>query len=240
MAGWFMPEKMPFAPVRLFCFPFAGGGASAYRSWLKEPLFGVVPVQLPGRENRMREKPLRSMEDVVTQVTDAVMPWTKQPYAFFGHSLGARIAFEVARQLRRRGGLPPVHLFVSGSRSPEIPEPFPLHELNDDDFITALARYGGTPGSLLENRELMKLFLPMLRADFLVDETYEFKEENPLSIPVTAFYGTDDREANRQEMQGWQRHTDREFQMIEVPGGHFFIQQETAFLLGRIRQALGV
>ncbi len=240
MPGWFMPEKVPYAPVRLFCFPHAGGGASAYRAWTKDPAMGVVPVQLPGRENRMREAPLLSMKEVVEQAAEAVLPYAGQPYAFFGHSLGARVAFELARHMRREGRPLPCHLFVSGSRAPEIPEPSPLHELEEDEFFAALSRYGGTPQSLLDNKELMKLFLPLLRADFTVDETYVYQEEEPLPVPFTAFRGSDDPEATMEEMEGWGRHTARGFSLCEIPGDHFYLTHAAPLLLSGIRRALGI
>lgn len=235
-----MPERVPWTKMRLFCFPFAGGGASAYRPWIGDAKLGVVPVQLPGRENRMSEKPLCSMKDVVDQAARAITPYTLQPYAFFGHSLGARIAFEVVRELRRKGRSMPVRLFVSGSRTPEIREPRPLHQLDDIAFFDALARYGGTPQALLENRELMTLLLPMLRADFTVDETYDFCEEEPLSVPITAFYGAEDTEATREETEGWARHTLMGFEMKEMPGGHFYVSNESEALIAYIRSRLGL
>ena len=240
MAGWFMPEKVPYAPVRLFCFPHAGGGASAYRAWTKESALGAIPVQLPGRENRMRETLLLSMSAIVEQAAEAIRPYAGQRYALFGHSLGARVAFELGRYMRRKGQPLPAHLFVSGSRAPEIPEPFPLHELEEDAFLAALSRYGGTPQSLLDNKELMKLFLPLLRADFTVDETYEYQEEEPLPVPITAFYGSDDPEATRGEAAGWERHTSGDFSLHEIPGGHFYLTHSSPLLLSYIRRVLGV
>ena len=135
MSVWFMPEVVPNALIRVFCFSYAGGGASTFRSWPRDASLGVVPVQLPGRENRMGEAPLTSMSEVVEQVAEAMKPWIGTPYALFGHSLGARIAFEVARFMRLHGESLPIHLFVSGSRSPEIPEPRPLHDLDEDEFL---------------------------------------------------------------------------------------------------------
>ena len=131
MSSWFMPETVPAAAIRLFCFSYAGGGASTFRSWPRDDSLGVVPVQLPGRENRMAEAPLLAMDEIVEQAAQAMLPYVDAPYALFGHSLGARVGFEVARFMRRRGHALPVHLFVSGSRAPEIPEPQPLHDLDE-------------------------------------------------------------------------------------------------------------
>ena len=143
-------------------------------------------------------------------------------------------------RMRREGRPLPCHLFVSGSRAPEIPEPSPLHELEEDEFFAALSRYGGTPQSLLDNKELMKLFFPLLRADFTVDETYVYQEEEPLPVPFTAFRGSDDPEATRKEMEGWGRHTARGFSLCEIPGDHFYLTHAAPLLLSGIRRALGI
>ena len=240
MSVWFMPEVVPNALIRVFCFSYAGGGASTFRSWPRDASLGVVPVQLPGRENRMGEAPLTSMSEVVEQVAEAMKPWIGTPYALFGHSLGARIAFEVARFIRLHGESLPIHLFVSGSRSPEIPEPRPLHDLDEDEFFMELSRYGGTSHRFLENREIRKIFLPMLRADFTVDETYLYREEEPLNIPITAFSGSEDKEAHAFEMKGWKKQTSLDFRQYEIPGNHFFVTHSSSLLVMHIREVLGV
>ena len=240
MSSWFMPETVPAAAIRLFCFSYAGGGASTFRSWPRDDSLGVVPVQLPGRENRMAEAPLLSMDEIVEQTAQAMLPYVDAPYALFGHSLGARVGFEVARFMRRRGHALPVHLFVSGSRAPEIPEPQPLHDLDEDEFFTALARYGGTSRIFLENREVRKLFLPMLRADFTVDETYRYWEEAALPLPGTAFFGSADREADASEVQGWEKQTCRKFNCCEIPGDHFFVTRASGLVVARIRAELSL
>lgn len=240
MAKWFFPEEVPANGKRLFCFSYAGGGASAYRLWLKDSAISVIPVQLPGRENRMREEPLQSMDDIVEQVAKMLYPYIHMPYALFGHSLGARIAFEIVRHMRKKKWPLPSHLFVSGSRAPEIPEPSPLHNLDEDSFFRELARYEGTPKMLLENKELRKIFLPMLKADFTVDETYIYQEEEALPIPISAFYGSEDREASYEEVLGWKRQTNATFLVHEIPGKHFFVTQEAPRLLNHIKEDLHV
>jgi surfactin synthase thioesterase subunit len=238
MAGWFMPSVVPQSEKRLFCLPYAGGGASAYRTWLKEQDMAVVAVQLPGRENRLHETPFSSLEKIAENVAEALFPHLSRQYALFGHSLGARIAFETVRHLRRRGANLPVRLFVSGSRAPELPEPFPLHELEDDAFLSALSRYGAKSSALLENAEIRRLFMPMLRADFTADETYVYVEEEPLPIPITAFYGAQDDEATPEEVKGWARHTSRSFSLYRIPGSHLYLGQSDRHLLRHIRSDL--
>ncbi|MFW5498817.1 MULTISPECIES: thioesterase II family protein [unclassified Maridesulfovibrio] len=240
MSAWIMPEIKNSARGRLFCFPFAGGGASAYRNWLSESSddLEIIAIQPPGRENRMGDRPLESMDDIVSEAVREIMKFGDCPFSFFGHSLGARVAFECARRLRQLNCPLPEHLFVSGSRSPEIPEPKPLHHLDDSCFVEELKRFSGTPQVILENRELMELFLPILRADFTVDETYCFIEAPPLPIPVTAFCGTDDEEATIEEMEGWRRHTADSFSLHSVKGEHFFVLEAWRDVLGCIRETL--
>lgn len=240
MSAWFFPEQVPSGSMRLFCFPYAGGGASVYRGWTKNAALGVVPVQLPGRENRMREAPLCSLRETARHVARAVMPYADRRYAFFGHSLGARIAFEVVRFLRKEGWPLPEHLFVSGCRAPEMLEPAPLHNLGEEVFLKALSRYGGTQQSLLNDRELMRFFMPLLRADFAMDETYLYVREEPLPVAITAFYGSEDREATRGEVAAWAAHTEREFSLCEVGGGHFYLIESASLLQARIRNTLGI
>lgn len=240
MSAWIMPEVQCSSKMRLFCFPFAGGGASAYRNWLRDSSkdLEIIAVQPPGRENRMGDNPLRSMDEIVIGAVHEIMKYGDRPYSFFGHSLGARVAFECVRKLRDLKHRLPDHLFVSGSRSPEIPEPNPLHHLDDNRFVEELKRFSGTPQAIIDNRELMDLFLPILRADFTVDETYQFMEAAPLPLPVTAFCGTEDEEATLQEVEGWRRHTTSRFRLNCIEGGHFFVLESWEEVLSHIREAL--
>ena len=246
MSRWIVPERIEKAsvqeaPLRLFCFPHAGGGASLYREWIRKAPGQVYAVQLPGRENRIQEPLLYSLEEIAVQAAESLMPYTETPYAFFGHSLGARTAFETLREIRRRGGQMPVHFFVSGSPPPEYREPRPLHSLDDESFVQELKRFrGGTPEELLQNRELMAFFLPLLRADFTVDETYECKPEPPLALPITAFCGESDTEATPGQMRAWQAHTSAAFALHTLPGGHFFLTETNNRLLDRLMGSLNV
>ncbi|MED1665858.1 thioesterase II family protein [Brevibacillus laterosporus] len=219
--------------IRLFCFPYAGGGASAYRGWtnaLPDDV-GVYPIQLPGRENRITEQALCEMEVLVEAISQAIYPYLDRPFIFFGHSLGARVAFELTRTVRRKWKLQPCRLIVSGSRAPHIPEPNPLHHLPDDEFINELRRFSGTPEAILQNRDLMNLFLPVLRADFTVDETYVYEEEAILKCPISAFGGTEDTEANREEIEVWADHTSSAFTLEMIEGDHFFLTTKKDLLL---------
>ncbi|KAB1910363.1 thioesterase II family protein [Micromonospora tulbaghiae] len=214
------------APVRLFCLAHAGGGGSFFRSWreLLTPDVAVVPVILPGRESRSRERPYRRMADLVEALAASLTPHLDRPFALFGHSMGAAVAFETAHLLARGNGPRPRRLFVSGRRPPTMPSRRPdLHRLPDDQFIDAVARMGGTPPELLRRRELLDVFLPRLRADFEVNETYQPGPRTRLSCPVSAFTGDTDPEVDALEMAAWQSVTDGEFVLRVFRGGHFYL-----------------
>ncbi|MGD7664448.1 thioesterase [Brevibacillus laterosporus] len=237
---WLISHPEAKDTIRLFCLPYAGGGASAYRGWANTlPRdIGVYPIQLPGRENRIGEQALCDMEALVEAISQAIYPYLDRPFLFFGHSLGARIAFELARAVRRKWKLQPCRLIVSGSRAPNIPEPHPLHHLPDDEFVSELRRFSGTPEAILQNRELMNLFLPVLRADFAVDETYVYAEEALLKCPISAFCGTEDTEANREEMEAWEGHTSSDFTLEMIEGDHFFLTAKRERLMQSVTKII--
>ncbi len=223
--------------MRLFCLPYAGGGASIFRSWQRRmsSSVDVCAIQPPGRENRIAEPPVPCARTLVAMICDAIFPLMNIPYIFFGHSMGSLLAFEVCRELRRRRLPQPERLFVSASRPPHIPEPRPLHHLPDDLFIEELRRFSGTPEAVLRNEELMRIFIPILRTDFSLEETYVFQDEAPLAVPFTAYYGTEDPEAPRELVSQWSCHTSRDFSLEEIAGGHFFIQSEEERLTRHVR-----
>ena len=225
---------------RLFCFPYAGGGASIFRQWQEDMPEGVevCPVQLPGRENRIAESPFTILSSLVDAMVEALDPYFDVPFAFFGHSIGAKIAFELARELRRKKGVQPVHFFVSGSRPPHIPEPRPLHLLPEHEFTKELRRFSGTPEAVMQSRDLMEMYLPILRADFSIDETYIYYEDNPLDCPISAFGGSEDKEANREELDAWRQHTLSSFTLQMFQGDHFFIKSSQSLLLHSISRVL--
>lgn len=228
------PKVGPEARLRLFCFPYAGGGASLYRSWA-EPLASVAEiwsVQLPGRENRLGEPVYRSLPGLIGALTDALQAELTPPYAFFGHSLGGLIAFELARSLRRQGRPLPLQLFVSGHLAPQLPQCHPpIHGLPYAQFVQELRRYRGTPEAVLANQELLELLVPVLRADFELFETYVYQPEAPLSCPISAFGGLSDVEVSQEDLAAWRRQTTGLFTFRMLAGNHFFIQSAQAQLL---------
>jgi medium-chain acyl-[acyl-carrier-protein] hydrolase len=235
------PRANPAADVRLFCLPHAGGGASAYHMWLSAlPSFvELCPIQMPGRENRIRERLFTSLPPLVSSIAESLYTHMDKPFAFFGHSMGAKLAFELARLLRREHGPQPLHLFVSGHGAPHIQstEP-PIHTLPDAEFIREVQRYEGMPQEILESEELMRYILPILRADFSINETYTYADEPPLSSPITAYGGLRDEGAPRADMEAWREQTTARFELQMFPGGHFFLQTERRFVLRELSYQL--
>lgn len=230
----------PRAEARLFCFPYAGGGDSIFRAWQKvlPEAIAVCPVQLPGRGARISEPPFTELGLLVRAAAQALAPHLDKPFAFFGHSMGALVGFELARHLRRGGGPQPVHLFVSGRCSPQtLKEPL-ADDLPDSEFREALRRYNGTPAEVLENPELMELLLPAVRADFAVCKSYVHAPEPPFSFPVTAFGGLEDPGVSRECLDGWREHTTGPFVLRMLPGDHFFLNTSTRPLLEAIAKEL--
>ena len=219
-------ERNPRARLRMFCFPYAGGGASAYRGWAGAlPAdVEVCPVQLPGRESRLREAPFTRLEPLVTATADALVPHFDLPFVFFGHSMGGLIAFELTRELRRRGAPEPLHLFASGRRAPQVPDrDEPIHDLPEEQFVERLRELNGTPEEVLQHAELMRLLTPLLRADFSVNETYEFRPGEPLEAGISAFGGLGDAEVTKEDLEAWREHTRGRFRLRMMPGDHFFL-----------------
>ena len=237
---WIVRKARPGAKLRLFCFPYSGGGSSAFRGWGDAmPSIDVCAVQAPGRETRMREPPFTAMEPLVAEIVQAIRPMLDQPFAFFGHSLGGFVAYETARALRRAGAPAPRHLFASGCPSPHMHVvDAPIHGHPDAQLKDELRRYQGTPDEVLKNDELMNLLLPLLRADFSIYETYRHEAEPPLDLPITALGGLEDDDATREELDGWRAHTSKGFVLRMFPGNHFFVHTMRTRLLGTVLQDL--
>lgn len=231
-ASWFVvPRPAPAAALRLFCFPHAGGAASTFAGWAIEGV-EVVAVQPPGRERRLAEPPLDRLLPLVEDVGEAIAAEPERPYAFFGHSTGALVAYELTRWLAERGRALPIHLVVSGRWPPHRtdPEP-PIHALPAPQLIAALRRYGGTPDEVLGDAELMEFFLPLLRADFAVGDTYQHRPGAPLPVPITALGGDGDPRVPADSLAEWGRHTTAAFAMHLLPGGHFYLVDQRPAVL---------
>jgi len=184
----------------------------------------VCAVELPGHGRRLMEPPITQLDTLIHHLEIAIQPWLDKPFVFFGHSLGALIAFELARSLRRHQSPTPDLLWVSAARAPHLKSPDPpIHQLSSADFIAELRRYSGTPDEVLADVELMELLLPMLRADFALLETYCYQEQAPLTYPITAFWGEADAIVSLEDIRPWQIHTDAAFTLERVAGDHFFV-----------------
>lgn len=224
-------------PLRLFAFSYAGGGASAYRPWNKilPSYIESYAVQLPGRETRFSEPALTQFPVAVQTVTNALLPQLDKPFAFFGHSLGGLLAFEVTRQLRRLNAPLPLHLFVSATSAPQTQEPRQEDsKLPDDEFIQTVRKFGGIPDEVLQHTELLQLLLPTLRADFRLFETYQYVQEPVLDCPITAFGGLDDAETPQDKLAAWDIHTTRAFRLRMFSGDHFYLHAARELLLAEI------
>ncbi|TCP59057.1 medium-chain acyl-[acyl-carrier-protein] hydrolase [Tumebacillus sp. BK434] len=225
---WFQcAYPKPQAEQRLFCFHYAGGGASAFNQWGKDlpDSIEVVAVQLPGRESRLFEPVFTSLQPLVEAVAAEMLPFLQEkPFVFFGHSMGAIVSYEMSRYLKQQHGIQPSHLFVSGYPGPHTYQnDDPYYVKSDADLIQDLVELGGTPQELLENEELMRLVLPTIRADFQVCDTYEFVEGALLDCPLTAFGGWQDEMLTEEGMKAWGELTSGAFAMEMFEGDHFYL-----------------
>lgn len=236
------PRPNPKARLRLFCFPYAGGAASIFSRWPDNVPSDVevCPIQLPGRQSRRDESPFTRMEPLVEALAQAIQPYLDKPFAFFGHSLGTKISFELARKLHDQDASMLVHLFFSGGRAPQIPdsEEPPIHTLPDAALVERLRDFNGTPEALLQHEELLQLFLPMLRADIALHETYHYVPGEPFDCPVSVFGGLEDDEISRDDLLAWRTHTRGSFTLRMLPGDHFFLRSVQDLLLQAVSDDL--
>ena len=198
-----------------------------YRTWQRwfPPHIDLSLVHLPGRGRRLQEQAFTRAIPLVNAIADHVGPLTGSPYALYGHSMGALIAFELTRELIRRRCAGPQHLFVSGHRAPQWPRTGPkTFCLPHDEFIGELSRLNGTPKEILDSPELMELFIGLLRADFELVETYEYCPAAPLSCPITVYGGLNDKEVPVESCHAWQEQTSASCKVRMFSGDHFFIR----------------
>lgn len=234
----------PGAAARLFCFPHAGGSAWAFRewsSWMPERI-EVCAAQLPGHGNRIREPALDDFPLLLDRLARALEPELDRPFAMFGHSMGALLAFEVARTLRERTGAEPLHLFVSGHNGPRAAEESDdldeLEELDDATLTDKLRELNCTPRQVLENTELMGLMLPVIRADFAVCQTYAHRDGPRLACPMTVLGGLADPRTDREGLEAWRCETEGPVTVRHLPGDHFFIATQGPLIVQTIAREM--
>jgi medium-chain acyl-[acyl-carrier-protein] hydrolase len=225
--------------VRILCFPYAGGSASFVRGWAEHlpahvELFGV---QYPGRDNRFGEPLLRTALAIVDDLFEDVARYTDLPLIFFGYSLGALIAYETCIKLMQHGLRPPSELVVGAARAPHLSRKISLTSaLSDTEFVTKLRNFGGTPESVLQDEDVMRHFLPILRADFACAESYNPSRFPPLPCPITALAGSSDTTVAEPDVAAWKLHTSRAFALQTLEGGHFFLHERLDSVVSMVRE----
>jgi medium-chain acyl-[acyl-carrier-protein] hydrolase len=239
--GWIVGTRRTDPAVRLFCLPPAGGGSSEYASWTEDFAedIEVCPVELPGRQTRWREAPEDAVDALVEQLATAIAGELDRPYALFGHSMGSLLAFELIRTLRRRGQALPRVLFVSGGRAPHLRRTQDsIHDKSTEELTARLKAIGGLPDEVYQEKELLELLMPTIRADFALCETYRYREEPPLECPIVGLAGAEDEETPPAMMERWREQTAAGFALRVLPGGHFFLRPQRDAVLGVVRSAL--
>jgi medium-chain acyl-[acyl-carrier-protein] hydrolase len=235
------PRPNAQARLRLFCFPYAGSGASIYQAWPNNlpPEIEVCSVQLPGRENRLKEPAFSQISNLIQTLASVLRSQMNIPFAFFGHSMGSLLSFELARQLRRQNAPSPVHLFAASRRGPQIPaKTGPTYLLPEDEFIEKMRFVDGTSEAILQSPKWINYLLPILRADLLMCETYNYTDEEPLNCPISAFGSYSDQVVSQEEVTGWNVQTNNLFKLQMFSGNHFFLHNARTDLLQAIAQDL--
>lgn len=230
-------NSMNQAKIRLICFPFAGGSASFFHSWqaLMPDEVELVAIELPGRASRIREPLITDSNELLNQLEELDVLNVEKPFAFFGHSMGAHIAFELSRRLRQSDKPQPVHLYLSGRGAPHIKnEKKKIHALPEKEFIQQIASLNGMPQEVLSNPELMELVSPILRADCKLLETWAYKEDEKLNVPITAMMGAEDPSATHNKVERWADLSSKSFRLYQFPGDHFFINTAKQAVVDKI------
>lgn len=235
-------ERGSNAPRTLYCFPYSGTGGVIYQSWVKAlaPDIDVCPVELPGRWGRLREAPYESLDDLVEALGPVLAEDARAPYALFGCSFGGLVAFELCRFMRRIGRSLPSHLFIAATRGPGVKRASPtMHMLSDSALIRRVGDlYGPLPTAILESPDMRDMVLRILRADLKCVETYRYRPEAPLPVPITVFGGKSDPGIGVELLEDWREQSDREVDVRVLDAGHLFLASHERELLSVIRDAM--
>jgi surfactin synthase thioesterase subunit len=238
---WFVDRSMDAHRMRLYCFPYAGGGTASFQQWQAQcdPAIQVCPLQLPGRGARFGETPYSDWPSLIADLGQMLRSQGTLPFAFFGHSFGALVAFELTRYCQQHQLAMPQLLMVSGSAAPQNRgADRDLANLDDNALIESLKEYKGTPPEVLEHRELMELLLPTIRADFNLVSAYRYRPSHLLNIPITVFAGRQDTEIELEQVNAWQAETHRPATIYWCDGDHFFIHSERTKVLAHVNRQL--
>ncbi|MEH2206890.1 MAG: alpha/beta fold hydrolase [Nostoc sp.] len=239
--AWLDPRKDSL--MRLFCFPCAGGTPSMFCNWSNQlpKHIEVVAVRLPGRDMRIKETPFSEWPLLLSAAEQALDPYLDKPFAFFGHSLGARLAYELTRRLQEKKKSLPRQLLIAGCRCPHIPSPKPyMYDLPEQEFHECLQKMSGTPPEVLADRRLMAMLEPTIRADMKLAEVWGGTVKELLNVPIAAFSGLQDDIDPPDKMVEWKRYTSVDFTFHTLSGNHFFIRSSEALLLDLIANICGL
>lgn len=225
-SDWLAPLKYkPEARVSLFCFPPAGASSLFFRPWVEQlpDWLNLWGVRLPGRESRMLETPLTRWEELIGPLLDSLLPHCAQPFAFFGHSFGALLGFELAHQLSDRHGYIPQSLILSGRQPPHLFAEQRNHQREDEQLIAELKADGSIPDVVLQNSKLVNLLLRIYKADLQLNREYTYRERGVLACPILALGGEADETVKAETLPHWQRHTAVDYRIHIFPGGHMYL-----------------
>lgn len=241
--NWYLEyKKNSDAAIRLFCFHHSGGGASSYYPWAEHlsPKIEMIAVQLPGRENRFSEPLTNNLNDIVTKLSEGFAVYKDKPFFVFGHSLGALISFEFVKSIHKLYSLYPRHIIISATKAPHLPFRMKnLSKLDDKTIKEKLRVYNGIDERILNNDELLELFLPIIKSDFSIYENYNFLESKPIPCNILALSGEQDQTVSQEEILAWAKYAERKFEHISFPGKHFFIKDHQNKILEIINQIGG-
>lgn len=240
--SWFeVLKKDSSSEMRLICCPYAGGSASAFYPWCRyiAKKVELIAIQWPGRERRFNEPLLYNMKDIVLGILSECDSILDKPYVLVGHSVGAITMFELTRKLLAFSLRPPSHLIVMGCRAPHLPmRRKPIYQLTDEEFVKEIMSFNATPHEIMANQEFLEVFLPIIRADFTISETYQFDKGPPLPIDITVLNGSEDPTVLDFEVKAWTLHTLNKFNQFTIPGDHFFIKSHLDEVCTVINQLL--
>ncbi|MCH3963491.1 MAG: thioesterase domain-containing protein [Clostridium sp.] len=228
-----------FDGIRLFCFPYAGAGASVFKTWREMfEYIKVYPLQYPGRENRIMERPIPDIKILVDEIYDELKYSIQEcPFIMFGHSLGTKLVYELSLKIYNEKKIWPKGVIVSGGRAPNLIEPNPIYSLDDESFIRELVkRYSSIPNEIANNKEMMSLFLPALRADFIMDEKYIKNKVDKIDCPIMGLIGTEDSEMTFDDLNKWSDFTMKEFSYKYIEGDHMFINKNGNEVIAAIKK----